>query len=157
MASLSLLHSLSHGYSDPSLKLFTEVTNQRRGDSFCLLTKPHLHHYRYYTHFAMLLTDFPWFHCSRRHSSYTYHPWFPSDFCDARRSSSSVALPSFDFATCMKFHQFYRSRRHSPHTTFIFLWYKNKHIISNTVIIRMQFLHTLVQFNYMEFKEVKLS
>ena len=50
--------------SDPSLKLFAEVTNQRRGDSFCSLTKPHLHHYHCYTHFTMLPTDLHRFHCS---------------------------------------------------------------------------------------------
>ena len=79
-----------------------------------------------------------------------YHPWFSSGFCDARRSSSSVALPSFYFASCIEFHQFYFSHRHSPDTTFVFfkfLRYKNKHIISNTVIIRLRFLYTLVLFN----------
>ena len=35
-------------------------------------------------------------------------PWFSSDFCDARRSGSSVALPSFHFASCTEFYQFYR-------------------------------------------------
>ena len=33
-----------------------------------------------------------------------YHPWFSSDFCDARRSSSLIALPSFNFASCTEFH-----------------------------------------------------
>ena len=58
-----------------------------------------------------------------------YHSRFSSDFCDARRSGSSDALPSFNFASCIEFHQFYRSHRHSPDTTFVFckfLQCKNK-------------------------------
>ena len=71
MTLLLLLHSLSHGSSDQSLKLFAEATNQQQGDSFCSVTKPHLHHYNCYTHFPMLLTNFHWFHWSCRHSSDT--------------------------------------------------------------------------------------
>ena len=101
-------------------------------------------------HIKMMLdTDFHWFHCSRRHSPDSYRPWSSSDLCDARRSGSSVALPSFDFASCIEFHQFYLSRRHLPNTTLVFfkyMWYKNKHI-SNTVIVRLRFLYTIVQFN----------
>ena len=40
-----------------------------------------------------------------------YHSWFSSEFCDTRRSNSSVAL-SFDFASCVEFHQFYHSHHH---------------------------------------------
>ena len=139
LAPLSQLHSLSHASSAPSLKLFLEVINQQQGDSFCLLTKPYLHHYHCYIHFPMLLTDF---HCFCHHSSDTYHPWFPSDFCDAKRSSSSFALPSFYFVSCIEFYRFYHSHCNFPADKF--LQYKNNHIVSNTVIIRLRFSFTLV-------------
>ena len=83
-------------------------------------------------------------------SFFRYHPWFSSDFCDARRSGSSVALPSFDFASCMEFHQFIILvviPQTQPFVFFKCLRYENKHIISNTVIIRLQFLYTVMQFN----------
>ena len=50
-----------------------------------------------------------------------YHPWFSLDFCDARRSSSSVALPPFDFASCIQFHWFHHSHCHSPDRTLCLL------------------------------------
>ena len=50
-------------------------------------------------------------------SFFRYHPWFPSDFCDARRSGSSIALPPFNFASWMEFHKPFLSRHHFPHTT----------------------------------------
>ena len=98
----------------------------------------------------MLDTDFHWFHCSCCHSLDTilgilqifvmrekhrlslislflssfprYHPWFSLYFCDARRSSSSVALPSFDFTSCIELHRFYCSCHHSPDTTLCLLY-----------------------------------
>ena len=40
-----------------------------------------------------------------------------SDFCDVRRSSSSVAPPSFDLASCLESHWFYRFHCRFPYTT----------------------------------------
>ena len=97
MASLSLLHSLSHSSSDPSLKLFMEATNQWWGDNFCSLTKPHLHYYRCYTHFPKLLTDFHWFHCSHRHSSDTIFGFLQILWCKEKQLISSTAILWFCF------------------------------------------------------------
>ena len=67
-----------------------------------------------------------------------YHPWFSSNFCDARRSSLSIALPSFDFVSCIEFHQFYRCRRHFPDTTpFVFFKYFDIRISKSSVTLSL--------------------
>ena len=48
----------------------------------------------------------------------TIHPWFSLDnVMQEEVASSSVTVPSFAFASCIEFHQFYRSCHHSPDTT----------------------------------------
>ena len=149
MASLLLLHSLSHGSSDPSLKLFTEATNQQWGDSSCSLMKPHLHHYRCYTHFPMLLTDFHWLHCSRRHSSDTILG-FLQIFVMQEEAAHQLHCHLLILLLIWNFISFIVLviiPQTQPFVFFKLLQCENKHIISNTVIIRWWFFYTLVQFN----------
>ena len=145
MASLSLLHSLSHGSSDPNLKLFMEATNQRWGDSFCSLMKPHLHHYCCYTHFPILLTNFHWFYCSRRYSSDTILGFLQSFVMQGETAHHLHCYPSI-FLLVWNFIGFIVLvviPQTQPFVFFKFLRYENKYIVSNTVIVRMQFLYTL--------------
>ena len=56
----------------------------------------------------------------------SYHPWFSSEFCDARGSGLSVALSLFNFS-CVEFHPFYHSSQ--PFIFFNFFYCNNlKHI-----------------------------
>ena len=48
----------------------------------------------------------------------SYHPWFSSEFCDARGSGLSVALSLFNFSSCVEFHLFYHYSQ--PFIFFIF-------------------------------------
>ena len=146
VASLLLLHSLSHGSSDPSLKLFGEATNQWRGNSFCSITKPHLHHYRCYTPFPMLLTDF---HCSRCHSSDTILGFLQifvmqHEAAHQLHCHPSILLLVWNF---ISFIILVIIPQTQPFFFFKFLRYENKHIVSNTDIIWLQFLYILMKFN----------
>ena len=132
--------------SDPSLKLFAEATNQQRDDSFCSLTKPHLHHYHCYTYFPMLLTDFHWFHCSRHHSSDTILGFLQifvmqREAAHQLHSHPSILLLVWNFIVFIILVIIPQTQ---PFFFFKFLQYKNKYIISNTVIIRLQFLYPLI-------------
>ena len=69
---------------------------------------------------------------------------------------SSVSLPLFHFASCIEFHQFYHSHRHSPDwaqpfVLFIILRCKNKHIINNIhfpIVLFLSKFKTLCGGNY---------
>ena len=130
-------------------KLFAGATNQWRGDSFCSLTKPHLHHYRYYTHFPMLLTDFHWFHCSCRHSSDTILG-FLQIFVMQEEVAHQLHCHPLVLFLVWNFIGFIILVVIPQTQTFVcfkFLQYENKHIVSKTVNVRLQILYTLVQFN----------
>ena len=133
--------------SDRSLKLFAETTNQWLGDSLCSLTKPHLHHYSCYSHFPMLLTDLHWFHCFHRHSSNTILG-FLQIFVIQEEAAYQLHWPIFLLVwNFISFIVLVVIPQIQPFVFFKFLHYENKHIVSNTVIVRLQFLYTLVQLN----------
>ena len=82
-----------------------------------------------------------------------YHPWHPwcsSDFCDARRSSSSVALLSFHYVYCVELHLFYRSHLHSADWAqpFVFFKYLPCKISRSLVTLLMIGLMPLIWFRY---------
>ena len=101
-------------------------------------------------HIQMMLdTEFHLFHCSHHHSPDTILCFLHIFVMQEKEAHqlhchSSILLLVQNFIGYIVLVIIPQTQ---PFAFFKFLQYKNKHIVSNTVIVRLWFLYTLMQFN----------